>query len=81
MSSYHVYLNLKHRQDAKDERLQHIVKTVDKDLHEIRIYQAGADFHGEPHDRPLPYGVIDGKPKSDENFFKEIIGEKTVDED
>jgi hypothetical protein len=54
---------------------------VDKDLHEIRIYQAGADFHGEPHDRPLPYGVIDGKPKSDENFFKDIIGEKTVDED
>ena len=35
-----------------------------------------------PTARTFPQIIAEGdKPKSDENFFKEIIGEKTVDED
>jgi len=81
MNSVHIYLNHPHRQDVNDERLRHIVSTLDKDVMEVRVYQCGSDFHGEPHERPLPYGTIDGKPKSHENFFKDILGEKTEDED
>jgi len=79
MKQVHVYLNMKHSQTAMDMRLEHIAKTLDKDLVEIRIYTCGEDFFKKDVDRPLPFGMIDGKAKSDENFFKEIVGDKVED--
>ena len=79
MKSVHVYLSVKHSQTAADMRLEHIAKTLDKDLIEIRIYTCGEDFFKSDVDRPLPFGMIDGKAKSDENFFKEIVGDKDED--
>ena len=72
MSSYHIYLNLKHMQDVNDERLQHIVKMVDKEIHEVRVYTKGLDFQGNPHDRPLPYGIIDVNQKHMETSSKRL---------
>jgi len=78
-SSVHVYLNMPHSQHAMDMRLTHVAKTLNKDTHEVRIYTCGSDFQKSEALRELPYGVIDGKPKSNENFFTEIIGEKLED--
>ena len=54
--------------------------TVDHDSDEIeekRIYiQYQDDFKPE---RELPYGKINGKVKSFDNFWEEVIGEKKLD--
>jgi len=63
-----------------DMRLEHIARSQDKDLHEIRVYTCGVDFTREEAERELPYGTIDGKPKSNDNFFASIIGDKLEDE-
>ena len=81
MNSVHVYLRRPHQQTADDMRLEHIARTVDKDLVEVRVYTCGEDFFNNdiPEGRTLPYGVIDGKTKSNDNFVNEIVGEKIED--
>ena len=81
MNSVHVYLRRPHQQTADDMRLEHIARTVDKDLVEVRVYTLGEDFFNVdiPEGRMLPYGMIDGKPKSNDNFFNEIVGDKIED--
>ena len=81
MNSVHVYLRRPHQQTADDMRLEHIARTVDKDLVEVRVYTCGEDFFNNdiPEGRTLPYVVIDGKTKSNDNFFNEIVGEKIED--
>lgn len=77
----HVFLNMPHSQTAMDMRMEHIARTLNKDLNDIRIYTCGSDFFKNdiPEGRSLPYGSINGKIKSDDNFFKEIVGEKLED--
>ena len=70
MNSYILYLNRENDQDVRDMRYRHIFKTINHDEHEVRIYTKGQDFHKE--ERELPYATINGKPKSFDNFYKEV---------
>ena len=81
MKQIHAYLNPESEQGIEDMRITHLLKTLNKDLNDIRIYTCGSDFFKKdiPEGRSLPYGSIDGKIKSDDNFFKEIVGEKLED--
>ena len=81
MKQYLLYLNHPDNQDVIDMRWQHVIKTLDIVENEVRVYIRGADFITPPHDRELPYATIDGKPKSFENFYEEVIGEKKLDEE
>ena len=63
--------------DAICERYRHILNTIDIKEHEKRIYIRGQDEFEVL--RELPYATIDGKPKSFDNFWKEVIGEKELD--
>ena len=79
MKSYILYLNSENTQDVRDMRYRHIFKTLDHAEHEVRIYTKGQDFHKE--ERELPYASIDGKIKSFDNFYKEVLGDKVIDGD
>ena len=73
----HLFLPPVHMHDAICERYKHILKTVDHKEHEKRVYIRGQDEFEVL--RELPYATIDGKPKSFDNFWKEVIGEKELD--
>jgi len=74
----HLYLPPERDHDALCDRYKHIMTTVDHMVHDKRTYiQYQDDFKPE---RELPYGTIDGKPKSFDNFWEEVIGEKKLDE-
>jgi len=74
----HLYLPPEKDHDALCDRYKHIMTTVDHMVHDKRTYiQYQDDFKPE---RELPYGTIDGKPKSFDNFWEEVIGEKKLDE-
>ena len=77
MNSYILYVNTPQDQGVYDMRYMQIMKTINHDEHEVRIYTKGQDFHKE--ERELPYATINGKPKSFDNFYKEVIGEKVID--
>ena len=79
MNSYILYLNTESEQDVIDMRWKHVIKTINHDEHEVRVYVKCQDFHKE--ERELPYATINGKPKSFDNFYKEVIGEKKLDEE
>ena len=79
MNSYILYVNTPQDQGVYDMRYIQVIKTINHDEHEVRIYTKGQDFHKE--ERELPYATINGKPKSFDNFYKEVIGEKKLDEE
>tara|TARA_B100000459_G_C8427958_1_gene136100 strand:- start:276 stop:530 length:255 start_codon:yes stop_codon:yes gene_type:complete len=81
MNSYILYLNHPNEQDVIDMRWKHVIRTIDHDEHEVRVYTKGEDFMNPPEDRELPYATINGKSKSFENFYDEVIGEKKLDEE
>ena len=76
----HLYLPPERDHDAMCDRYKHIMTTIDHDSEEIeekRIYiQYQDDFKPE---RELPYAKINGKIKSFDNFWEEVIGEKKLD--
>ena len=41
-----------------------------------RIYIEGLDFYESESKHPLPFATINGKKKTMENFWEEILGEK-----
>lgn len=73
----HLFLPPVHMHDARCMRYKHIMNTVDHKEHEKRVYIRGLDEFEVL--RELPYATIDGKPKSFDNFWKEVIGEKELD--
>lgn len=73
----HLFLPPVHMHDAICERYRHILNTIDIKEHGKRIYIRGQDEFEVL--RELPYATIDGKPKSFDNFWKEVIGEKELD--
>ena len=73
----HLFLPPVHMHDAICERYRHILNTVDIKEHEKRIYIRGQDEFEVL--RELPYATIDGKPKSFDNFWKEVLGERELD--
>jgi len=73
----HLYLPPVHMHDALCMRYQHILKSLDHNEHEKRVYIQHQDEFEVL--RELPYATINGKPKSFDNFWKEVIGEKELD--
>ena len=43
---------------------------------EVRIYIEGQDFYESEAPHPLPYATLNGKKKSFDNFWKEMLGEE-----
>ena len=54
MNSYILYLNTESEQDVIDMRWKHIIKTINHDEHEVRVYVKGQDFHKEEENYLTP---------------------------
>tara|TARA_B100001996_G_C18162533_1_gene401177 strand:- start:149 stop:400 length:252 start_codon:yes stop_codon:yes gene_type:complete len=82
MRQVHAYLLPVKEQGIEDMRITHLLKTLDIMENDVRIYVQGQDFKKveiEPHE--CPFIAINGKKKSFDNAFEEIIGEKELDKD
>ena len=82
MRQVHAYLLPVKEQGIEDMRIQHLLKTLDIMENEVRIYVQGQDFKKveiEPH--KVPFITLNGKKKSFDNAWKEILGEKELDTD
>jgi hypothetical protein len=81
MSEYIAYLNKEIEQTIEDDRIRHMLLSLNIQLNEVRFKELHLDFTlEETEGRKLPYATIDGKPKSYENLWKDIIGDKVQDE-
>lgn len=64
---------------AMSMRAEHLSKTLDISEHEIRVYRLGEDFNFKEdilkkyNRNDLPVMLIDGKPKSWDNFVSTIM--------
>ena len=82
MRQVHAYVLPESEQTIEDDRIIHLLKTLDIMENEVRIYVQGQDFQKvsvEPH--VCPFITLNGKKKSFDNAWEEILGEKEVDED
>ena len=79
MRTIHLFLPPENEQDVISERYKHICNTLDKVVNEVRIYTKGSDFHNA-QEWELPFVVLDGKKKSFDNFWNEVIGENKLDD-
>lgn len=81
MKQYIAYLNKEIDQGVEDDRIKHMLLTLDIQLNEVRFKELHLDFTLEDtNGRELPYATINGKPKSFDNLWKDVIGDKTEDE-
>jgi len=81
MKQYIAYLNKEIDQGVEDERITHMLMSLDNTLNEVRFKVLHSDFTlADTNGRELPYATIDGKPKSFENLWKDTIGDKVQDE-
>jgi hypothetical protein len=64
---------------AMSMRAEHLSKTLDISEHEIRVYRLGEDFNFKEdilkkyNRNDLPVMLIDGKPKSWDNFVSTLM--------
>ena len=78
MNSYILYLNREPEQDVIDMRWKHVIKTINHDEHEVRVYVKVKTFTKKREN----YHCHDKwQTKSFDNFYKEVIGEKKLDEE
>ena len=85
-----LYLPREENQEVDSMRWLHMFKSIeiweDEENHipngnERRIYIEGLDFYENEAKYPLPYATLNGKKKTMENFYEEVLGEKLLDED
>jgi hypothetical protein len=77
----HAYVHNEAQQGVEDMRIRHMLKTLDPKKHDVRVYVLGQDFHNSDVEHKLPFATLDGKKKSFDNLWKEVIGEKVHDKD
>jgi len=75
------YIHNEDQQGVEDMRIIHMLKTLDDSLHTVRFYTLGLDFHHSDFEYQVPFVTMDGKKKSFDNLWKEVIGEKKLDTD
>lgn len=63
-------------------RYNHICNTLNREEYEVRVYVMGLDFHKVEtgSEKDLPFVLLDGKKKSFDNFWDEVIGERLLDD-
>jgi len=77
-----LYLPREDKQCVESMRWKHMFLSIplvdDKNIpiNERRIYIEGLDFYESESKHPLPFATINGKKKTMENFWNEILGEK-----
>ena len=85
MRQVHAYLLPVKEQGIEDMRITHLLKTLDIMENEVRLYVQGVDFQKaslHPHiQEDVPFITIDGKKKSFDNAWQEILGDKEHDTD
>lgn len=70
---------------AMSMRAEHLSKTLDISEHEVRVYRLGEDFrHAQDvlkkyNRQELPVMLIDGKPKSWNNFVSMVMPDMEID--
>jgi len=82
MRQVHAYLLPEGEQGVDDMRIKHLCQSLDVIENEVRIYIQGIDFQKraiQPHE--CPFITLNGKKKSFENAWEEILGEKELDTD
>lgn len=73
VDSYKLYLPAEREQDVYCDRYKHMLNTVDRVEHEVRIYVCGLDFtYKDIGETPLPFVTLNGKVKSYKNFCKHL---------
>ena len=77
----HAYVFNEAQQGVEDMRIIHMLKTLNPKEHDVRIYVLGQDFHKVDVEHELPFATLDGKKKSFDNLWNEVIGEKIHDTD
>jgi len=80
MKSFKLYLPKQEDWCVESIRLQQVFKQIplDGQPNEVRIYIEGSDFNKLDAPHPLPYATINGKKKSMDNLWKEVIGDKEL---
>jgi len=86
MRQVHLYLPTEYKQDVICERWNHVLKKIDREYCEVRVYIAGSDFKYADAEYDLPYCIetLPGdKPKkrSFETMYTKYIIEQGKAED
>ena len=57
MRQVHLYLPTEYKQDVICERWKHVLKKIDREFCEVRVYIAGSDFQYADAEYDLPYCI------------------------
>jgi hypothetical protein len=81
MDQFLAYLLPEDQQGVEDMRIKHLLSTLDVKEVELRYYIQGLDFRKNELEHNVPFVMMNGKKKSFDNLWKEVIGERELDTD
>ena len=79
MREFLAYLYPENQQGVEDIRIIQMLKTLDHEVDTVRFYIQGTDFQKNDVEHTIPFVTLNGKKKSFENLWKEVIGDKEID--
>ena len=80
MREFIAYLSPEDQQGAQDWRIISMLESLDIIENSVRYKIQGVDFAKADIDRKVPFVEMNGKAKSFDNLWKEVVGEKQLDE-
>ena len=80
MREFVAYLLPEDQQGAEDWRIVSMLETLDIVDNAIRYKLQGIDFKKTEVEHKVPFVTLNGKKKSFDNLWKEVVGEKKLDE-
>tara|TARA_B100000497_G_C7267605_1_gene188088 strand:- start:72 stop:317 length:246 start_codon:yes stop_codon:yes gene_type:complete len=80
MREFIAYLLPEDQQGAQDWRIISMLESLDIVDNTIRYKLQGIDFTKTEVEHEVPFVTLNGKKKSFDNLWKEVVGEKKQDE-
>jgi len=80
MREFIAYLLPEDQQGAQDWRIISMLESLDIVDNTIRYKLQGIDFTKTEVEHEVPFVTLNGKKKSFDNLWKEVVGEKKLDE-
>ena len=80
MREFIAYLLPEDQQGAQDWRIISMLESLDIIENSVRYKIQGVDIAKADIDRKVPFVEMNGKAKSFDNLWKEVVGEKQLDE-
>lgn len=80
MREFIAYLLPEDQQGAQDWRIISMLESLDIVDNTIRYKLQGIDFKKAEVEHEVPFVTLNGKKKSFDNLWKEVVGEKKEDE-